>query len=158
MGGAYKKATDEHAPEARQCVDPFHVIKLANEAIDKCRRWAWNTHREAGLPSARWLKRTRWALLKNPAALKDSQREVLVELERRRSVSHYTEKRVREHIAICVLAAVLEAVMTLDLKTRKLTDPDLEGQHLTAQRVLRSGSSGSGWSAFSTRTATNVRS
>ena len=86
MGGAYKKATDEHAPQTRQCVDPFHVIKLCNEAIDKTRRWAWNTHREAGLPSARWVKRTRWALLKDPAALKDSQREVLVELERRRSV------------------------------------------------------------------------
>jgi len=75
-----------------------------------------------------------------------------------RPVFHYTEKRVRGHVAICVLAAVLEAVMTLDLKTRKLTGPDLEGQHLTAQRVLRSSSSGSGWSAFSTRTATNVRS
>jgi transposase len=86
MGGAYKKATDEHVPEARQCVDPFHVVKLANEAIDKTRRWAWNTHREAGLPSARWVKATRWALLKDPAALKDSQREVLRELERRRSV------------------------------------------------------------------------
>jgi hypothetical protein len=35
-----------------------------------------------------------------------------------------------------VLAAVLEAVMTLDLKARKLTDPDLEGQHLTARRAL----------------------
>ena len=54
-----------------------------------------------------------------------------------RPVFHYTEKRVRGHVAICVLAAVLEAVMTLDLKARKLTDPDLEGQHLTARRALR---------------------
>jgi transposase len=86
MGGAYKKATDEYAPQARRCVDSFHVIKLANEAIDKWRRSACNTHREAGLPSVGWVKRTHWALLKDPAALKDSQRGGLVELERRRSV------------------------------------------------------------------------
>ena len=54
-----------------------------------------------------------------------------------RPVFHYTEKRVRGHVATCVLAAVLEAVMTLDLKARKLTDPDLEGQHLSARRALR---------------------
>jgi transposase len=54
-----------------------------------------------------------------------------------RPVFHYTEKRVRGHVAICVLAAVLEAVMSIDLKARKLTDPDLEGQHLTARRALR---------------------
>jgi len=29
-----------------------------------------------------------------------------------RPVFHYTEKRVRGHVATCVLAAVLEAVMT----------------------------------------------
>ena len=54
-----------------------------------------------------------------------------------RPVFHYTEKRVRGHVAICVLTAVLEAVMTLDLVAHKLSDPDLEGQHLTARRALR---------------------
>jgi len=54
-----------------------------------------------------------------------------------RPVFHYTEKRVRGHVAICVLAAVLEAVITLDLARVKLTDPDLEGQPLTARRALR---------------------
>lgn len=33
MGGAYKKATDSKAPQARQCVDPFHVVKLANLSL-----------------------------------------------------------------------------------------------------------------------------
>jgi transposase len=33
MGGAYKTATDAKAGGARQCVDPFHLVKLANEAI-----------------------------------------------------------------------------------------------------------------------------
>ncbi len=43
---------------------------LANEAIDKTRRWAWNVHRDLGLRSSRWVKRTRWALLKDPGQLK----------------------------------------------------------------------------------------
>ena len=54
-----------------------------------------------------------------------------------RPVFHYTEKRVRGHVAVCVLAAVIEAVMTLDLAGGKDTDPDLEGQNLTARRALR---------------------
>jgi transposase len=86
MGGAYKKATDDKAPKARQCVDPFHLVKLCNEAIDKTRRWAWNVHRELGLPSAAWVKKTRWALVKDPDDLLDSQLEILSELARRRSV------------------------------------------------------------------------
>ena len=86
MGAAYKRATDAKAPGARQCVDPFHVIKNCNEVIDKIRRWAWNQHRTAGLPSARWMKRTRWALLKDPAHLKTSQRAVLYNLRHQRHV------------------------------------------------------------------------
>jgi transposase len=86
MGGAYKKATDARAGHARQCVDPFHLVKLANEAVDKTRRWAWNVHRDLGLSRSRWVKRTRWALLKDPDHLKDTQLDVLHELRRNRSV------------------------------------------------------------------------
>lgn len=104
MGGAYEKATNNRAAGARQCVDPFHVVKLANEAVDKARRWAWNLERRQrptpkrprGRPRAdapppprnqvRWLKHTRWALLKDPDDLLDSQLAVLHELRRARSV------------------------------------------------------------------------
>lgn len=85
MAGAYAKATAERAPSARQCVDPFHVVKLANEAIDKTRRWAWNEARRSG-EGAVWVKRTRWALVKDPGRLSPSQRLVLEELRRSRSV------------------------------------------------------------------------
>lgn len=101
MGNAYAKATRAKVPQARQCIDPFHVIKLAGEAIDTTRRWAWNTAR-AGRPdpgprdrpnrttrrgsTADRIKHTRWALLKDPARLKDSQRQVLDELRRSRHV------------------------------------------------------------------------
>jgi len=103
MGGAYQKATNRKAGHVRQCVDPFHVIKLANEAIDKTRRWAWNLARQQPVPKrgrgrprsdapppprdqGRWVKHTRWALLKDPEDLKPSQLEVLHELRRSRSV------------------------------------------------------------------------
>lgn len=103
MGGAYEKATNNKAAHARQCVDPFHVVKLANEAIDKARRSAWNLERRThptpkrprgrppkGSPPTptrpRWVKHTRWALLKDPDALNDSQLAVLDALRRDRSV------------------------------------------------------------------------
>jgi transposase len=54
-----------------------------------------------------------------------------------RPVFHYTEKRVRGHVAICVLTAVIEAVMAIDLGGAKLTDPDLGDQVLSARRALR---------------------
>ena len=42
MGGAYKLATDTKAPHVTQCVDPFHLVKLANDALDETRRQVWN--------------------------------------------------------------------------------------------------------------------
>ena len=87
----------------RQCADPFHVIKLANEAIDKTRRVAWNQARQTpavkrgrGRPgkdapppprdASRWIKHSRWALVKDPDHLKPSQLDVLHELRRSNSV------------------------------------------------------------------------
>jgi transposase len=104
LGSAYAKATTEEVPHVTQCVDPFHVVQLANQAIDQARRWAWNIERRTnpvpkrkrgprpkGSPppppdKPRWVKHTRWALLKDPDRLKDSQLEVLYQLQRERSV------------------------------------------------------------------------
>ncbi len=106
LGEAFRHATDAKAAGARQCVDPFHVVKLANQAIDLARRWAWNQARAQsrsepprgrGRPrqdapprplhaAARWLKHTRWALLKDLSQLNDSQLAVLEQLRRERSV------------------------------------------------------------------------
>jgi transposase len=90
MGAAYASAIAERAKDgaltARVCFDPFHVVKMANEAIDKCRRWAWNELRRSGEDTARWVKNTRWALVKDPGDLTTSQRLVLEELRKGRSV------------------------------------------------------------------------
>jgi transposase len=132
MGGAYAKATREAAPQARQCVDPFHVIKLCNDALDATRRWAWNQERRDNPPAnrprgrppkgsepapdrPRWVKHTRWALLKDPARLKASQRAVLAELRRTRSVL-YRAWQIKEALR--------------DLY--KLDDPTLAAAHLDA--------------------------
>jgi transposase len=103
MGNAYAAATSAAVAHVRQCVDPFHVVQLANAAIDSARRWAWNQERQAhpapkrrpGRPPrdappvptrARWIKHTRWALLKDPGRLSPGQRGVLAALRRERSV------------------------------------------------------------------------
>ncbi len=53
-----------------------------------------------------------------------------------RPIYHWTERRVRGHIAICVLAAVIEAVMTKDLARAGVMDPDLTHQVLSPRRAL----------------------
>lgn len=85
MGGAYAKATAAKAPQAAQCVDPFHVVKLANEALHKTRRWAWRRYRHSPRHAA-WIKNTRWALVKDPSNLTPSQEEILERLRGQRSV------------------------------------------------------------------------
>lgn len=54
-----------------------------------------------------------------------------------RPVRHWTERRVRGHVAICVYAAVIEALITRALRDADIRDPDLPDQHLTAARALR---------------------
>ena len=54
-----------------------------------------------------------------------------------RPVRHWTEQRVRGHIAICVYAAVIEALIEQALTAADIRDPDLPDQHLSAARALR---------------------
>jgi hypothetical protein len=54
-----------------------------------------------------------------------------------RPVFHWTEDRVRGHVAICVYAAVIEALMAADLRAADVRDPDLDDQHLSPARALR---------------------
>ena len=57
----------ERLPDAVRCVDPFHVVGLATDALDEIRREVWNEARRAGQTAvARDLKGARFALWKNP--------------------------------------------------------------------------------------------
>jgi hypothetical protein len=53
-----------------------------------------------------------------------------------RPMFHWTEARVRGHVALCVLAATIEAVMAQDLVKAKVFDPDLPFQSMTPRRAL----------------------
>jgi transposase len=81
------------------CADPFHVVKLANHALDEVRRAEWNTARHAAKvsrpspigrvrqdPAAQLVKHTRWALLKDPSRLTATQRQTLDQLRRARHI------------------------------------------------------------------------
>jgi len=57
-------------PQAIVCLDPFHVVKWATDALDQVRRQTWNTARRAGETAvAKELKDARFALWKNPQDL-----------------------------------------------------------------------------------------
>ncbi len=62
---------------------------------------------------------------------------VLKDFLRLRPVRHWTEKRVRGHVAVCVYAALMETLITQALTAADVRDPDLEHQHLTAARALQ---------------------
>ena len=62
---------------------------------------------------------------------------VLKDFLRLRPVRHWTEQRVRGHVAVCVYAAVVETLIGCDLAKADVRDPDLTDQHLSAARALR---------------------
>jgi transposase len=72
----------ERVPHAVRCVDPFHVVMLATEALDEVRREVWNEARRQGnLQLARDLKGARFAVWKNPENLTDRQATKLATIQ-----------------------------------------------------------------------------
>jgi transposase len=80
MGPAFAKSVTApgHAPQAIICIDPFHAVKLAGDALDVLRRQTWNELRQ--LPdqaAARKFKGARWSLMKKPENVTDEQSATL---------------------------------------------------------------------------------
>jgi transposase len=72
----------ECVPDAVRCVDPFHVVMLATEALDDVRREVWSEARRQGnLELARELKGARFAVWKNPENLPDRQAAKLATIQ-----------------------------------------------------------------------------
>src|SRR4051794_37587689 len=72
----------ERLRHAIRCVDPFHVVQLATDALDEIRREVWNEARKAGQTAvARELKGARFALWKNPEHLTRRQRGKLASIQ-----------------------------------------------------------------------------
>jgi transposase len=82
MTGGYAASARHHAPQAVRCIDPYHVVQLANQALDEVRRAYWNELRSLGdQDAAKRFKGARWALLKAPAKLTDQQATTLARLK-----------------------------------------------------------------------------
>lgn len=85
MGPAFAKSVREegHAPQATICIDPFHVVALGTKALDEIRREIWQAWRALPDPAyAKKFKGARWALLKNPEDLTDTQAATLQGIRR----------------------------------------------------------------------------
>lgn len=80
MSGAYIDAVRRGAPQAQIIFDRFHVQRLAQDAVDEVRRE--QAQLLAGTPQASSLKRTRWALLKNPWNLSAAEGDKLADVQR----------------------------------------------------------------------------
>jgi transposase len=66
MSGGYQQAIRNSVPGAEICFDPFHVVRLAQRAVDQVRRDEWNAHDRSHTRAGKWIKGTRWSLLKSP--------------------------------------------------------------------------------------------
>jgi transposase len=70
------------APQAKLCLDSFHVVAWATQAVDEVRRRIVRQLRAAGRDDqAASLKGSRWAVLKNPRNLTGGQQESLAAIK-----------------------------------------------------------------------------
>ena len=81
MSGEYQRAIRAAIPDAQICFDPFHVCRLGSRATDQVRRDEWNAHERSHTPTGRWVKHTRWSLLKAPERQTVGQLATLYEVQ-----------------------------------------------------------------------------
>jgi transposase len=80
MSPAFIEAVTRGAPQALIVFDRFHIQRMAQDAVDKVRRE--QVQLLAGTDDARVLKKTRWALLKNPWNLNSIELDKIAEVQR----------------------------------------------------------------------------
>ena len=99
----------ERAPEAIVCLDTFHVIGWATNALDEVRREEWNLLRRAGrAKAAKEFKGLRFLLRRNWENLTMGQREVIWALEaanRRAFRAFQLKEELRDIFALPLLKA-----------------------------------------------------
>lgn len=78
-----RNVVGKRCPNASLCMDPFHVVQWATDALDEVRREVWNDARRAGQQAtAKELKGCRFALWKNPEDLTKHQEAKLAHIAR----------------------------------------------------------------------------
>lgn len=135
----YRNALAARAPQARVCFDPFHVVARANKAVETVRKQEWQNLRRAG-GEARWLKQTRWSVLKRPERLSDQQTETLAFLQRR-NVRLYRAYLLKEQLRAIYAAAPNDAERLLEAWIRWASRSKLR-PFVTLARTLRKNKDG----------------
>ena len=122
----------KYCPNAERCVDPFHVVSWATEALDEERRKVWSElnreaknapKREKGRPAkdekvnpekekAKSVKRIRYALLKNPEDLTENQQSQL-EFLTNANPKLYRAYLLKENLRLALKAGANEIEKTL---------------------------------------------
>jgi transposase len=100
----------ERCPNAELCLDPFHVVQLATDALDEIRREVWNEARCGGQAAlAAELKGARFALWKNPENLTARQQARLSDIQgtnRRLYRAYLLKEQLRQIYRLPAEAAV----------------------------------------------------
>ncbi len=77
-----QRPISERCENATICLDPFHIVKAATDALDEIRREVWNQARKAGETQlAKELKGARFVLWKNAEGLTERQEAKLARIQ-----------------------------------------------------------------------------
>jgi transposase len=103
----------ERCPQA-ECMDPFHVVEWATEALDLVRREVWNAaRRDKQVALAKSLKGARWVLWRNPENLSDRQ-QARLEVIAQTNEPLYRAYLLKEHLRLVFQLPVAEAIALLE--------------------------------------------
>ena len=104
----------ERCPQATLCIDSFHVVQWATNALDEVRRDVWNAARRSGMTEhARELKGGRFALWKNPEDLSRRQRGKLATIAKTNSPL-YRAYLMKEQLRLAIRTKGVLSLTMLD--------------------------------------------
>jgi len=107
-------AVEDRCPHAELCMDPYHVVSWATDALDEVRRKVWNEARQAGQKAAaKDLKGARYALWKNPEDLTERQQAKLASIAKTNQAL-YRAYLLKEQLRQVFHLPVDEALLLLD--------------------------------------------
>ncbi len=103
----------ERCPNAVICLDPWHIVKAATDALDDVRRQVWNEARRSGNKQlATQLKGARFALWKRPENLTDRQQAKLAFIQKL-NTPIYRAYLLKEQLRAIYHAATIDDALKL---------------------------------------------
>ena len=124
-------------PQAKLCMDPFHVVVWAQDALDLVRREVWNTARRNGSAvEARQIRDTRFVLWKNPGDL-TSKQQVKLEWIKDTNTPLYEAYLLKEQLREVFAPGGPERAHILDAWLDMAAASDLAPFSRLAERIAR---------------------